>query len=127
MPPRQVRDDSLVEVGFPEKVGRGSGKREGSGDRSPPFSPDQESRRTSREVGRMGESAEPVANSGRWASVEQPEPLTPRPEIGHVLFDFDGTISLIRQGWPEVMVPMFVEAIPRGPDEPEAELERMVL
>ena len=39
-------------------------------------------------------------------------PLGPRPEIGHVLFDFDGTLSLIRQGWPEVMVPMFVEVMP---------------
>ena len=75
----------------------------------------------------MGELAEPVANSGRWASVEQPVPLAPRPEIGHILFDFDGTISLIRQGWPEVMVPMFVEVIPRRPDEPVAEVERMVL
>ncbi len=37
----------------------------------------------------------------------------PRPEISHVLFDFDGTLSLIRQGWPEVMVPMFVEMLPR--------------
>jgi len=26
-----------------------------------------------------------------------------------VLFDFDGTISLIREGWPDVMVPMMVE------------------
>ena len=29
----------------------------------------------------------------------------------HVLFDFDGTLSLIREGWPEVMVPMMVEEI----------------
>jgi phosphoglycolate phosphatase-like HAD superfamily hydrolase len=29
-----------------------------------------------------------------------------------VLFDFDGTLSLIRQGWPEVMVPMFVGMLP---------------
>ena len=29
----------------------------------------------------------------------------------HVLFDFDGTLSLIRQGWPEVMVPMMVEML----------------
>jgi phosphoglycolate phosphatase-like HAD superfamily hydrolase len=28
-----------------------------------------------------------------------------------VLFDFDGTLSLIRQGWPEVMVPMMVEVL----------------
>ena len=33
--------------------------------------------------------------------------------ISHVLFDFDGTLSFIRQGWPEVMVPMFVEMLPR--------------
>jgi phosphoglycolate phosphatase len=29
----------------------------------------------------------------------------------HVLFDFDGTLSLIREGWPEVMVPMMMEEI----------------
>jgi phosphoglycolate phosphatase len=29
----------------------------------------------------------------------------------HVLFDFDGTLSLIRQGWQDVMVPMMVEEI----------------
>lgn len=64
---------------------------------------------------------------GRWASIELPAPLEPRPEIGHVLFDFDGTLSLIRQGWPEVMVPMFVEALPRLSGEADAEIEQMVL
>ena len=44
----------------------------------------------------------------------------PRPRISHVLFDFDGTLSLIRQGWPEVMVPMFVEMLPVLPGETEA-------
>ncbi len=29
----------------------------------------------------------------------------------HVLFDFDGTLSLVREGWPEVMVPMMVEVL----------------
>jgi phosphoglycolate phosphatase-like HAD superfamily hydrolase len=29
----------------------------------------------------------------------------------HVLFDFDGTLSLIREGWPDVMVPMMVEIL----------------
>ncbi len=48
-----------------------------------------------------------------WGSVEVPGALAPRPEIAHVLFDFDGTLSLIRQGWPEVMIPMFLEALPR--------------
>jgi phosphoglycolate phosphatase-like HAD superfamily hydrolase len=38
--------------------------------------------------------------------------FAPRPGISHVLFDFDGTLSLIREGWPEVMVPMFAELLP---------------
>jgi phosphoglycolate phosphatase len=29
----------------------------------------------------------------------------------HVLFDFDGTLSLIREGWMDVMVPMMVEIL----------------
>ena len=45
--------------------------------------------------------------------------FAPRPGISHVLFDFDGTLSLIRQGWPEVMVPMFVEMLPPLPGETE--------
>lgn len=36
----------------------------------------------------------------------------------HVLFDFDGTLSLVREGWPEVMVPMMVEVLQAtGTDE----------
>jgi phosphoglycolate phosphatase len=65
--------------------------------------------------------------NGRYPSVELPAPLEPRPEIAHVLFDFDGTLSLIRQGWPEVMVPMFVEVLPRLPGETEEEARRLVL
>lgn len=38
--------------------------------------------------------------------------FAPRPSVSHVLFDFDGTLSLIREGWPEVMVPMFAEMLP---------------
>jgi phosphoglycolate phosphatase-like HAD superfamily hydrolase len=41
----------------------------------------------------------------------------PRPGLSHVLFDFDGTLSLIREGWPEVMLPMFEEMLPRRPGE----------
>ena len=43
--------------------------------------------------------------------------FAPRPKISHVLFDFDGTLSLIRQGWPEVMTPMFAEMLPPLPGE----------
>ena len=51
--------------------------------------------------------------------VEFAATFAPRPGISHVLFDFDGTLSLIRQGWPEVMVPMFAEYIPARPGESE--------
>lgn len=49
--------------------------------------------------------------------VEFAPEFAPRPGITHVLFDFDGTLSLIRQGWPEVMVPLFAELLPPLPGE----------
>jgi phosphoglycolate phosphatase len=46
----------------------------------------------------------------------------------HVLFDFDGTLSLIREGWPEVMVPMMVdELLATGTGESRADLHRHCL
>jgi phosphoglycolate phosphatase-like HAD superfamily hydrolase len=50
----------------------------------------------------------------------------PRPGISHVLFDFDGTLSLIREGWPEVMLPMFEEMLPRRAGEVDAEVRRLL-
>jgi phosphoglycolate phosphatase-like HAD superfamily hydrolase len=47
--------------------------------------------------------------------------FAPRAGISHVLFDFDGTLSLIREGWPEVMVPMFTELLPPLPGESDAQ------
>lgn len=49
----------------------------------------------------------------------------PRADIRHVMFDFDGTLSLIRQGWPDVMVPMFVEFLPPQPGESPDEVCRL--
>lgn len=57
--------------------------------------------------------------------VEFAASFAPRPQVSHVLFDFDGTLSLIREGWPEVMVPMFVEMLPALPDETEAARRRL--
>jgi phosphoglycolate phosphatase len=74
----------------------------------------------------MSGAAEPGEGPSDWSSVELPAALQPRTDITHVLFDFDGTLSLIRQGWPEVMVPMFVEVIPRLPGETDQDVERMV-
>ena len=52
--------------------------------------------------------------------------FTPRARISHVLFDFDGTLSLIRQGWPEVMLPMFVEMLPPKPGETEESIRQLL-
>jgi phosphoglycolate phosphatase-like HAD superfamily hydrolase len=43
--------------------------------------------------------------------------FAPRPGISHVLFDFDGTLSLIREGWVDVMMAMFFEMLPPLPHE----------
>lgn len=42
----------------------------------------------------------------------------PRGRFRFVLFDFDGTLSLIREGWPQVMIPMMVEVL-RATGTPE--------
>ena len=60
-----------------------------------------------------------IINNGFSGLVEFTEHFAPRPQITHVLFDFDGTLSLIRQGWPEIMVPMFMEMLPPLPGESE--------
>jgi phosphoglycolate phosphatase-like HAD superfamily hydrolase len=57
--------------------------------------------------------------------VEFTPSFTSRPNITHVLFDFDGTLSLIREGWPDVMVPMFVEMLPALPGESDAQRRQL--
>ncbi|MDE0087068.1 MAG: HAD family hydrolase [Candidatus Poribacteria bacterium] len=49
--------------------------------------------------------------------------------IRHVVFDFDGTISLIRDGWQNVMVPMMVEFLQTETDtnETKEQLESIVV
>ena len=45
-----------------------------------------------------------------------------------VVFDFDGTLSLVREGWPDVMVPMMVEILQQtGTEETSEELIKMVM
>src|SRR3954470_22420183 len=51
----------------------------------------------------------------------------PRGRFRSVLFDFDGTLSVIREGWPQVMIPMMVEALRQtGTRESDAELTAVV-
>lgn len=57
------------------------------------------------------------------AKIEIVNPQIERGKIKHVLFDFDGTLSLIREGWQQVMIPMCVELIMQtGTKEPEEEV-----
>ncbi len=50
-----------------------------------------------------------------------------RGAIASALFDFDGTISLIREGWQQVMIPMMVEILLQTPrHESEDELRVVV-
>ena len=57
--------------------------------------------------------------------VEFSRGFQPRRGLTHVLFDFDGTLSLIRQGWPDVMVPMFTEVLPALPGETEEQRRQL--
>src|SRR5437879_1344614 len=60
-------------------------------------------------------------------SIEILHPDIPRGRFHSVLFDFDGTLSLIREGWPQVMIPMMVEVLREtGTAETEAELTQVV-
>src|SRR5258708_21762223 len=51
----------------------------------------------------------------------------PRGRFRSALFDFDGTLSLIREGWPQVMIPMMVDVLQQaGARESAAELAGQV-
>jgi len=52
----------------------------------------------------------------------------PREGIRHAIFDFDGTLSYLRDGWQDYMVPLLVEVLEGCPrHEPRDELERLVV
>jgi len=59
--------------------------------------------------------------------IELINPHIRRGHFRHVLFDFDGTLSLIREGWQQVMIPMMVEILLQTPtrESPE-ELQAVV-
>src|SRR5436853_3490605 len=59
--------------------------------------------------------------------IEVLNPELPRGRFRSVLFDFDGTLSLIREGWPQVMIPMMVDVLRQtGTRETETELSAAV-
>jgi phosphoglycolate phosphatase-like HAD superfamily hydrolase len=62
---------------------------------------------------------------GDYLQVVDPAAPARLGRIRHVLFDFDGTISVLREGWERVMAPLMVEMICDG-NPPTAEIEREV-
>lgn len=56
---------------------------------------------------------------GRTIEVYHPE--IQRGHIRHAVFDFDGTLSLLRAGWQEVMIEHAVEELSRTPAAPPPE------
>src|SRR5438067_4623106 len=64
---------------------------------------------------------------GPVPGVEVLRPDLPRGGFRSVLFDFDGTLSLLREGWPQVMIPMMVEVLRQtGTSETEAQLAETI-
>jgi phosphoglycolate phosphatase-like HAD superfamily hydrolase len=61
------------------------------------------------------------------SEIEILRPDLPRGRFRSVLFDFDGTLSLIREGWPQVMIPMMVAVLKEtGTSEDEPALAKHV-
>ena len=48
-----------------------------------------------------------------------------RSRISHVIFDFDGTLSWLRSGWPDVMARLFAEFIPGAEGSSPAVLQNL--
>lgn len=52
-----------------------------------------------------------MSNSASGAPIEVLRPDFPRGEFRAAMFDFDGTLSLIRRNWQGVMIPMMVDVL----------------
>ena len=61
------------------------------------------------------------------SEIEIINPDLQRGQIKFAIFDFDGTISLIREGWQQIMIPMMVEILMGTPaHESRSEVENIV-
>lgn len=61
-------------------------------------------------------------------SIEVNNPDAPRGSFKHAIFDFDGTISLAREGWQQIMIPYFTDELantPRGKEIDRKQLEEL--
>jgi len=61
-------------------------------------------------------------------SIEVIDDFSPAETPRFAVFDFDGTLSLVREGWPEVMCPMMIAALREtGTSESDEELSRIAM
>jgi phosphoglycolate phosphatase len=47
-----------------------------------------------------------------FSRIELLAPSLHRPDISHAIFDFDGTLSWLRHGWPQIMLDLFLAHAP---------------
>jgi phosphoglycolate phosphatase-like HAD superfamily hydrolase len=66
-----------------------------------------------------------TASFNGWAEVRPG--LAPRHRISHVVFDFDGTLSWLRHGWPDIMAGLFREYVHPISGESEQALHELLL
>jgi phosphoglycolate phosphatase-like HAD superfamily hydrolase len=60
-------------------------------------------------------------------AVELAPSFSPRPHISHAVFDFDGTLSWLRHGWPGIMCALFGEYLPARAEETPAEMQQSLM
>jgi phosphoglycolate phosphatase len=66
----------------------------------------------------------PTSFSG-WVEVRPS--FSPRPQISHVVFDFDGTLSWLRHGWPGMMCDLFEPYVPARAGQTSEALRDLLL
>ncbi len=51
------------------------------------------------------------------------DPPKEKGKVKHIVFDFDGTLSTLREGWEDIMAPLMVEVITEGREDPKVKEE----
>jgi phosphoglycolate phosphatase-like HAD superfamily hydrolase len=59
--------------------------------------------------------------------VELQPGFAPRPAISHIIFDFDGTLSWLRHGWPEIMLHGWLPLLPAAAGETDAQRRELLM
>jgi phosphoglycolate phosphatase-like HAD superfamily hydrolase len=71
--------------------------------------------------------AEVIAVNSPNRGLELRPGLRPRPQLSHVVFDFDGTLSWLRHGWPQMMCSLFREYVRPLPEESTTALQELLI